>query len=256
VIAWLAMPEVAAGRLLFASLRTASALALLPGIGAMLVPLRVRIGLGGAIGVFVLAAVPIAVPPDLFSAAGLVAVAGEVLIGAMAGVMLQVAFAGAAIAGEVVAQSMGLGFATILDPGGMTSPVIATLLGLVAWLTFFALDGHLRLFELLIRSYRTVPPGSDPLALALAGRVAGFGSLAFASGLMLALPVAAVLLLVNLLLAVAARSAPQLNLFAIGFPVLMTAGIAALVVAMPAMTATMATAIAAAQDQLARVLLG
>jgi flagellar biosynthetic protein FliR len=254
VIAWLAMPEVAAGRLLFASLRTASALALLPGIGAMLVPLRVRIGLGGAIGVFVLAAVPIAVPPDLFSAAGLVAVAGEVLIGAMAGVMLQVAFAGAAIAGEVVAQSMGLGFATILDPGGMTSPVIATLLGLVAWLTFFALDGHLRLFELLIRSYRTVPPGSDPLALA--GRVAGFGSLAFASGLMLALPVAAVLLLVNLLLAVAARSAPQLNLFAIGFPVLMTAGIAALVVAMPAMTATMATAIAAAQDQLARVLLG
>lgn len=254
IAAWFAAPEAEAGRLLFASLRTASALALLPGIGAMLVPLRVRIGVGGAIGMFIIGAVPIVVPADLFSAAGLIAVAGEILIGAIAGVMLQVAFAGAAIAGEVVAQSMGLGFATILDPGGMTSPVIATLLGLVSWLVFFALDGHLRLFEVLVTSYRSLPPGSNPLALA--GRVAGFGALAFGSGLMLALPVASVLLMVNLLLAIAARSAPQLNLFAIGFPVLMAAGIVALAIAMSAMTETMAGAIAEMQDGLRGVLLG
>ena len=254
MIAWLANPEIEAARLLFASLRTASALAILPGIGAMLVPLRVRIGVGGAIGVFVLATVPIAVPLDLFSIPGLCAVAGEIVIGTIAGVMLQVAFAGAAIAGEVVAQSMGLGFATILDPGGTTSPVIATFLGLVTWAVFFAVDGHLRLFEILEESYRTLPPGSDPLALA--ARIAGFGTLAFASGVMLALPVAAVLLLVNLLLAVAARSAPQLNLFAIGFPVLMTAGIVALAVAMPAMTDAVASTIATVEDRLAGMLLG
>lgn len=254
IASWLAAPEAEAGRLLFASLRTASALALLPGIGAMLVPLRVRIGVGGAIGVFVLGAVPIAVPADLFSIVGLIAVAGEILIGAIAGVMLQMAFAGAAIAGEVVAQSIGLGFATILDPGGMTSPVIATLLGLVAWLVFFALDGHLRLFEIVVMSYRSLPPGTNPLALA--GRVAGFGALAFGSGLMLALPVASILLMVNLLLAIAARSAPQLNLFAIGFPALMAAGIAALAVAIPAMTETIANAIAEMQDGLGSLLLG
>nr|WP_295658627.1 flagellar biosynthetic protein FliR [Polymorphobacter sp.] len=254
ITAWLATPEVEAGRLLFASLRTATALALLPGIGAMLMPLRVRIGLGGAVGVFVLGFTPIAVPADLFSAAGLVAVAGEILIGAIAGVMLQVAFAGPAIAGEVVAQSMGLGFATILDPGGMTSPVIATLLGLVAWLVFFALDGHLRLFEVLVTSYRSLPPGCNPIELA--GRVAGVGALAFASGLMLALPVAAVLFLVNLLLAVTARSAPQLNLFAIGFPVLMLTGIVALAVAMPAMIDTMSAGMATVQERLEGILLG
>lgn len=251
---WLAAPEREAARLMFASLRTAAALALLPGIGALLVPLRVRIGLGGAIGTFVLATTPVAVPPDLFSAGGLMAVGGELLIGAIAGVMLQTAFAGASIAGEVVSQSMGLGFATILDPGGMTSPVVATLLGLAMWLAFFGLDGHLRLFEVLVTSYRTLPPGSNPLALA--GQVAGFGAFAFASGLMLALPVAAVLLLVNLLLAVAARSAPQLNLFSIGFPTLMAAGIVALAVAMPAMTVTMADAVAALQERLGSVLLG
>ncbi len=254
IAAWLATPEVAAGRLLFASLRTASALSLLPGIGAMLMPLRVRICLGGAIGVFVLGFTPIAVPADLFSASGLLAVAGEILIGAIAGVMLQVAFAGASIAGEVIAQSMGLGFATILDPGGMTSPVIATLLGLVAWLVFFGLDGHLRLFEVLVTSYRSLPPGSNPFALA--GQVAGVGALAFASGLMLALPVAAVLFLVNLLLAIAARSAPQLNLFAIGFPTLMLAGIVALAVAMPAIIDTMAAGMATLQELLEGILLG
>lgn len=251
---WLANPEREAARLLFASLRTAAALALLPGIGAMLMPLRVRIGIGGAIGVFILGAVPIAVPLDLFSASGVVAVTGEIAVGAMAGVMLQVAFAGASIAGEVVAQSMGLGFATILDPGGMTSPVVATLLGLAMWLAFFGLDGHLRLFEVLVASYRTLPPGGNPLALA--AQVAGFGAFAFTSGLMLAWPVAAVLLLVNLLLAVAARSAPQLNLFSIGFPTLMCAGIVALALAMPAMTATMVATIATLQERLETLLLG
>lgn len=251
---WLANPEREAVRLLFASLRTAAALALLPGIGAMLMPLRVRIGLGGAIGVFILGATPIAVPLDLFSASGVAAVAGEIVVGAMAGVMLQVAFAGASIAGEVVSQSMGLGFATILDPGGMTSPIVATLLGLAMWLAFFGLDGHLRLFEVLIESYRTLPPGSDPLAIA--GQVAGFCAFAFASGLMPALPVAAVLLMVNLLLAVAARSAPQLNLFSIGFPTLMCAGIVALALAMPAMTATIASTVAMLQERLETLLLG
>ena len=251
---WLANPERQAARLLFASLRTAAALALLPGIGAMLVPLRVRIGLGGAIGVLVLGALPITVPLDLFSIGGVAAITGEILIGAMAGVMLQVAFAGASIAGEVVSQSMGLGFATILDPGGMTSPIIGTLLGLAMWLAFFGLDGHLRLFEVLVTSYRTLPPGSNPLVLA--GQVAGFGAFAFTSGLMLAMPVAAVLLLVNLLLAVTARSAPQLNLFSIGFPTLMCAGIVALALAMPAMTATMAGVIATLQERLSMLLIG
>lgn len=250
---WLAAPEREAGRLLFASLRTAAALALLPGIGAMLVPLRVRIGLGGAIGLLVLSTTSIAVPSDMASVAGIVAIAGEILVGAMAGVMLQLAFAGASIAGEMCAQSMGLGFATMVDPGGMTSPVIATLLGLTMWLAFIGIDGHLRLFELVVGSYRVVPPGSD--LFTRFGEVARFGGFAFSSGLMLALPVASVLLLVNLLLAVTARSAPQLNLFSVSFAALMVAGLLALTLAMPAMLATMAGAIEAMQERLGELLL-
>ena len=252
--AWVAAPEEQALRLLFASLRTGAALAVLPGIGALLVPLRVRIGLSAAVGLLVLGGPPLDVPADLLGVGGLLAIAGEIAVGLMAGLVLHIAFASASIAGELLSQSMGLGFASIIDPAGATNSVLATFLGLLLWLLLLGMGAHLRLIELLVASYTTLPPGSDPLAHG--GALIGFGAFAFSSGLLLALPVAALLLLVNLLLAVTARSAPQLNIFSIGFPALLVAGLLALPVALPAMVDRLASIIDGAQDQLARVLIG
>ena len=235
-------------RLLFASLRTGAALALLPGIGGTLLPLRSRIGIALAIGLLVTGSGAAALPEGT---ALPLAVAGEVLIGAALGVFLQALFAVASVAGEVLSQSMGLGFATILSPGGMTSPVLTNFLSLLLWAVFLGLDGHARLFALLVQSYRSLPPGSVVAAEA----VARFGGFALASGALLALPVATVLLLVNLWLAVLARSAPQLNLFSIGFATLMLAGLAALPLALPGMMATMADAVGDAQAAMAAALL-
>ena len=226
--AWVAAPEAQATQLVFASLRCGAALAVLPGIGALLVPLRVRIGLSAAVGLLVLGGPPLAVPADLLGVGGLLAIAGEIAVGLMAGLVLHIAFASASIAGELLSQSMGLGFASIIDPGGATNSVLATFLGLLLWLLLLGMGAHLRLIELLVAS----------------------------SGLLLALPVAALLLLVNLLLAVTARSAPQLNIFSIGFPALLVAGLLALPVALPAMVDRLASIIDGAQDQLARVLIG
>ena len=252
IAALLDQPERTAMLLLFASLRTGTALALLPGIGAMLVPLRVRIGLAAATGALVLATQPLALPADVLGLRGLALVAGELLIGASAGLLIQVAFAAATVTGELLSQAMGLGFATILDPGGASSPVLATFFGLLMWLVFLGSDGHLRLFALLVDSYAVLPPGSDPLGNV--GGLAQFGAAAFVNGLMVALPVAGALLLVNLLLAVMARSAPQLNLFAIGFPAMLAAGVVALPLALPAMAGTMAGGIERLFDALAGVL--
>jgi flagellar biosynthetic protein FliR len=252
--AWVAAPEEQALRLLFASLRTGAALAVLPGIGALLVPLRVRIGLAGAVGLLVLAGPPLAIPADLLGARGLLAMAGEIAVGLLAGLVLHIAFAATSIAGELLSQAMGLGFASIIDPGGATNSVLATFLGLLLWLMLLGMGAHLRLIELLVASYGALPPGGDPLAHA--GSVLAFGAFAFSSGLLLALPVAALLLLVNLLLAVTARSAPQLNIFSIGFPALLVAGLLALPIALPVMVDRLATIIDVLQDQLARVLIG
>ncbi len=244
IAAWLAAPELEMQRLLFASLRTGAALALLPGIGQALLPLRARIGIALAIGLLVTQVAGIAAPEG---PAILGAVLGELMIGAALGVMLQAVFATAQVAGEVLSQSMGLGFATILAPGGLTSPVLTTFLSLTLWLVFVGNDGHARLFALIVESYRTLPPGSgvDPEA------VVRFGGTVFATGLLLALPLASVLVLVNLWLAVLARSAPQLNLFSIGFATLMAAGLAALPLAHPAMLGTMGGAVAAGEDAMA-----
>lgn len=252
--AWVAAPEAEAMRLLFASLRCGAALAVLPGIGALLVPLRVRIGLSAAVGLLVLAGQPLAVPADMLGVGGLLAIAGEIAVGLMAGLVLHIAFAAASIAGELLTQSMGLGFAAIIEPGGASNSILATFFGLLLWLVLLGLGAHLRLIELLVQSYATLPPGRDPFAHA--GDLVGFGAFAFASGLLLAAPVASLLLLVNLLLAVTARSAPQLNIFSIGFPALLVAGLLALPVALPVMVGQMAMVIETLQDQLARVLLG
>jgi flagellar biosynthesis protein FliR len=251
---WLAAPEAMAMKLLFASLRTGAALTVLPGIGAMLVPLRVRIGLSAAVGLLVLGGPPIAMPDDMLGASGLLMIAGEIAVGMMAGLVLHIAFAASTIAGELLSQSMGLGFASIIDPAGATGSVLATFFGLVMWLVLLGMNAHLRLIELLVESYAALPPGTNPFVHA--GDVVGFGAFAFLSGLMLALPVAGLLLLVNLLLAVTARSAPQLNIFSIGFPAMLIAGLVALPVALPTMATEMAALIERMQDQLRLVLLG
>ncbi|WP_419815197.1 flagellar biosynthetic protein FliR [Glacieibacterium sp.] len=248
ISAWLASPERELWRLIFASLRAAAALLLLPGIGSALLPIRVRTGLALMLGMVALAAGVVTVP-EVAAMPG--AVLGEVLIGLGIGVIVQCVFAAASVAGEVISQAMGMGFATMVGAGGGTSPVLTNFLSLLMWLAFVGVDGHARLFACIVESYRSLPPGASIDAL----RVAEFGAFAFGTGLMLALPVTGVVLLVNLWLAVLARSAPQLNLFSIGFAVLMVTGLLALPLALPAMLATMSEAAADGQAELAQVIL-
>lgn len=250
-------PERFLLELLFASLRTGAALALLPALGGQMIPVRVRIGLAGAVGVLLTgSAQPPAAPADLLGFAGIVALAGELMIGGVIALALHAAFAVAQIAGDWVAQSMGLGFALSVEPGAPPTPVIAALFSLVMWTMFLGAGGHLLLLRLVIESHVAMP---DAGALFDADRlfaITRWGSFAFASGLMAALPLGAGLLLVNLVLAVASRSAPQLNLFAVGFPLMLLAGMASLPLLLPGLADSFSRAILAMQDEAAMVLLG
>ena len=243
--------------LLFASLRCGAALALLPALGGQLVPLRVRIGLSGAFGYLLLGMPhPPAAPADLLGLAGLAAIAGEILIGAVAALSIHAAFAAALIAGDWLAQAMGLGFATQVDPGAAPTPVLSGLFALVGWSIFLGAGGHLLFLRLIAESHRALPTAAALFQPDRLWAIAGWGGLAFTSGLIAALPLGATLLLVNLSLAVAARSAPQLNLFSVGFPLMLLVGLAALPLAFPALTESLAAALAQMQAEAARVLLG
>ena len=221
-------------RLLFVMTRIGAAMAAAPLFGATSVPAQLRVALAGAIGVFVCAWTQVQPPAALLSASGLLAVGGEVLVGLALGFVLQVAFAAPMIAAETIAGSMGLGLAASIDPAsGTQSTALGQYLRVVLTLVFFGLGAHLRWLGLVFDSYRALPPGRAWLAPDHLAAIAGLGGEMFATAVAMALPVVLVLLLVQVLTGVLSRSAPALNLFALGLPAGVLAGLAALIVAAP-----------------------
>jgi flagellar biosynthetic protein FliR len=102
-------------------------------------------------------------------------------------------------------------------------------------LLFLSMDGHLVLVDLVVRSYAALPPGGAWLHPNQLMRIALFGGYAFLAGLLLALPVGFLLLCLNMIVGMLSRSAPALNLFAVGLPASLAVGVVALLIAMPAM---------------------
>jgi len=166
-------------------------------------------------------------------------VAGEqVLIGIAMGFILQMIFSAVTQAGESVALSMGLGFASVVDPSsGVQVPIVSQVLVVLATLLFFTMNAHLLLIELLIRSFHTLPIAGGGFVTDDFWAVLTFGSLMFSGALLIAFPAVASLLMVNLAVGVVARAAPQLNIFAVGFPAMMLAGFLLLILLLPAFAA-------------------
>ncbi len=243
--------------LIFAMVRIGAAFIAAPVFGAVIIPLQVRIVLAGAIGILVVNNAPVASPAAIFSLTTILQVAQEALVGLALGFILQIAFAGPLIASEALGNTMGIGFATSIDPQrGASTPALGQFLSIVMTLLFLALDGHLILVDLVVRSYQVLPPGEAWLSAAKLQAIALFGGYAFAAGLLLALPVGFIILCLNLIVGMLSRSAPALNLFAVGLPASLATGLVALAIAFPAMGDAMAGIIREALDATANLVLG
>jgi len=222
--------------LLFVMVRVGAAFVAAPVFGAMAIPLPVRVSLSGAIGVLVLGVHPITPPPEIFAVATFLSVAAEALVGLALGFVLQIAFAAPMVASEVIGISMGLGFANSVDPQhGASTPALGTFFSVLLTLLFLSVDGHLILVDLLVRSYDALPPGAAWMSAGQLKAIAMFGGYAFFAGLLLALPVGFLLLCLNMVVGMISRSAPSLNLFAVGLPASLAVGVVALAIAFPAM---------------------
>lgn len=229
-------------------LRVSGFVATAPIIGTRALPRRVRMGfalvLTGVLAPLVhIDAAPASIAP--LSAAGLLIVAQQLVIGAALGLILRMVFVVFEFAGQVIAQQMGLGFAAMVDPAsGMQVPVISQFYIVTATLLFFATNTHLLLVQLLADSFTLLPIGATVGREMLADVMHWSGDL-FALALMLMLPVVIALLVVNLVFAVMTRSAPQLNIFAIGFPITLLFGVVMLLLTIPAFGDDFAAAIGA-----------
>lgn len=174
--------------------------------------------------------------PDvpLFSAAGVWIIAQQVLIGAAMGFSMKLVFAAVQAAGDYIGLQMGLSFASFFDPasGGQTV-VLSRIFNMLTLLIFLSLDGHLLLIATLAESFHILPISDAPLSATGWRTLALSGGSIFAMGLMLALPLIAALLTLNLAMGILNRASPQLSIFAVGFPLTLLAGLLMLQALMP-----------------------
>ncbi|MGY6550553.1 MAG: flagellar biosynthetic protein FliR [Erythrobacter sp.] len=247
----LASLEAQLWQILFLSIRCAAALLAAPVVGGMTVPVQLRVGLSVVIAVFIATWLPPEVP-EMMSFAAILAIVQEVLIGAAMGFLLQLAFAIPLIAAEQISGTMGLAIATSIDPSsGAQSGALGTFFTITLTLLFYAIGGHLLWFQLLVESHRLLPAGSFALGADNARNIVLFMGYGLATAAAIALPVVLVLLLVQVVTGIISRSAPALNLFALGLPAGVLAGIAALIIVMPVIVDQFAGVIEAALGAIA-----
>jgi flagellar biosynthetic protein FliR len=223
-------------QVLWPFVRIGACLMVAPAFSAIAVPARVRIVLAGAIALLVAPLVPSPTGVEPFSAAGMVVTVQQLLIGAALGFALQVVFDSVSMGGQLIANSMGLSFAFNVDPlRGAGTPALGQLYSVLVMLTFLALDGHLRVIEMLVDGFRTLPVGTSGLGREGLWQVVSWGSQIFGGALAVALPGVTALLIVNLAFGVVSRAAPQLNLFAVGFPISLVFGLVIVLAGLPAL---------------------
>lgn len=245
------------GQFMWPFLRLSAFLLAAPLFGARSVPVRVRITVAVVMTALLVPALPAPPTLDMLSPLGLLTAVQQVGIGLLGGFLLQLFLAALTFAGELISLGMGLGFASLVDPqNGLSIPILSQFYLMLALLLMLAFDGHLLLLELLARSFTALPVAPVGLQFSDFRAVAGFVTDMFALGLLVALPAVTVLLVVNLAFAVVSRAAPQLNLFAIGFPVSLLVGLLIVLLTLPALPGQWDDIFGQASGRLAALLAG
>jgi len=222
------------GQVFWPFVRVGSCFMVAPVFGAQFVPPRIRVVLAAAVALLIAPLVPAPAGVTPFSAAGFLITAQQALIGVALGFCMQIVFDAVTLGGQLLANSMGLSFAFNLDPlHGEQTPVLGQFYTLLVTMTFLALNGHLRLIEILVEGFRTLPVGTSGLGPDGLWSVVQWGSTLFAGALSVALPGVTALLIVNIAFGVMSRAAPTLNLFAVGLPVTLVFGLGIVLLGLP-----------------------
>ncbi|WP_119395003.1 flagellar biosynthetic protein FliR [Salinibius halmophilus] len=214
------------GQFLWPMFRIAGFLSVAPVLGARTVSARIRIGFAGLLTIVVMPLLDDLPPIPALSLEVFLVVIVQILIGIALGFVLSLLMQVFVVAGQIISMQMGLGFASMMDPAnGVSVSLLAQWYQLMITLLFLALGGHLASIEVLVLSFEMLPITGDAALNLDFPLVALLGSWLFTAGLKLALPAVTALLLVNLIFGVMTRSAPQLNIFSLGFPITMVLGI-------------------------------
>ncbi|MBU3545097.1 flagellar biosynthetic protein FliR [Polynucleobacter sp. MWH-Mekk-B1] len=206
-----------------------------PFFGNKSISLPMKVAMGFMLAVAIAPAIPGMPTVDLLSLQGVLTITQQMIIGLAMGLMVQIIFTAIEMAGQISGLTMGFGFATFFDHQSQGSTaVISQFLNVLAMLVFLSMDGHLMMISALLESFYSFPVSDIPGSID-GMRIALWGENIFSIGLQLALPVVATLLITNMALGVLTRSAPQLNIFGIGFPLTLCVGFIVIALMLPSM---------------------
>lgn len=208
------------GQHLWPLFRLASFMMVVPVFGTQLVPARVRLGLALLMTILIVPMIPPVPQVEALSAEAVVITLQQILIGIGMGFVVTALWQLFVVAGQMIAMQMGLGFASMVDPAnGVNVPVLSQVYTITITLLFLAMNGHLVMLDVFIESFHTLPVGLDGLGQSGVWELAHRVSWMFASAMLLALPAVTAVLIVNISFGVMTRAAPQMNIFALGFPI-------------------------------------
>lgn len=197
-----------------------------PIFGANMVAPQVRIGLAFFLTLILLPLLPPVPIMDGLSPQTWLLVAQQLLIGISLGFLVQLLFQVFIIFGQIVAMQIGMGMAQMADPAsGVNVTVLSQYALILTNLVFLASGGHLVIIYTLVESFTIIPIGMEGITRERSWMIATQGGWLFAGALLMALPIIMAKLVVNIALGVVTRAAPQLNIFVIGFPIMMILGL-------------------------------
>lgn len=197
-----------------------------PIFGANMVPAQVRIGLAFFLALVLLPLLPPVPVMDALSPQTWLLIAHQILIGVSLGFLVQLLFQVFIIFGQIVAMQIGMGMAQMADPSsGVNVTVLSQYSLILTNFVFLATGGHLVIIYTLSESFTIIPIGLEGLTRERSWMIVTQGGWLFKGALLMAMPIIVSKLVVNIALGVVTRAAPQLNIFVIGFPVMMILGL-------------------------------
>lgn len=215
-------------------LRVLAVFTVAPVFSSRAFPVRAKIALAFFVAVAMQASLPDMPVIGFNDPRAMGVVVQQVGVGLSIGFAIRVVFSAVELAGEVVGFQMGLNFAAFFDPTiNAQSSAVARFFGQMTSLLFLAMNGHLMVLLAINRSFQSFPLDQNFLETLAQMKLHRLGVDLFASALWIALPMVGMLMFVNLALGIISRVAPQMNIFAVGFPVTLVVGLIGITVTLP-----------------------
>ena len=233
------LPALAAAFMLVFA-RVGAMVMLMPALGEENIPMRVKLSIALLLTLVLLPLHRSAYHIDMTSLSGLlVLMLHEIVIGIILGATARVTLSALQVAGSVIAQQMGLGFVTSVDPTqGQQGVLVGNFLTMLGITMLFATDSHHLVIAALYDSYKIFAPGESVATGDIASLATQAFAAAFKIGLQLSAPFLVFGLVFNIGLGVLARLMPQMQVYFVGVPLSILAGFLILAIVLAAMMGT------------------